>query len=411
MSARRRPSALLRSGVLAVTVLIAGACSIYNSSLLLPLSADGGNDAGDAGPALAEGGVVDAGGGDGDTCKHVEPPPRPTFEDGTPDAGLDVVVAVTYARLVLNGTATVNHPQAPVGVDLDGVCTCPGPPSCVTPVAQNGCDLDGGIDDNAGKLFASFAAVSPAHFSDDGLNVGVRSGDYTSIYRLKDYNGGKNDMQVTVMAYRSNGLDGHQDGGSDTPKYDGTDVWTIDPDSLLGGDTVDGGATCEGNSDCVPAAYDTNAYVSDGVLVAHIDAPIIAGGVTDQIRVELTQTVIISPIVFDGTYRVDEGRLAGRWNLSKMLTSLQGVADPFGDPGAGLCGDSGTYLNVKTNACHAADLMTDPTMDGKGAPCDALSIASSFSAVPAHLGPIWSGLPKQAFCGGASYHDDCTGVK
>ncbi len=93
-----------------------------------------------------------------------------------------------------------------------------------------------------------------------------------------------------------------------------------------------------------------------------------------------------------------------------MLPALQGLEDPF-NPGNGLCGDSGTYSNIKTSACHSADVMTDPTQDGKGAACDALSVGASFSAGPAHLGPIWAGKPKQAFCGGASYHDDCTGVK
>jgi hypothetical protein len=155
--------------------------------------------------------------------------------------------------------------------------------------------------------------------------------------------------------------------------------------------------------------FDTNAYVTDGVLVAHLDAPFIVGGVTDQLLVEMTQTVIVAPIIFDGSYRVDEGRISGRWNLGKMLTSLQGIEDPF-SPGSGLCADSGTYANVKSSACHGADVTTDPMMDGKGNACDALSIAGSFSAGPAHLGPIWAGKPIKQWCG-AAYQDDCTGVK
>jgi hypothetical protein len=54
--------------------------------------------------------------------------------------------------------------------------------------------------------------------------------------------------------------------------------------------------------------------------------------------------------------------------------------------------------------------MTSPTADGTGQPCDALSIAMSFSAVRAHLGPIYGATPKPTTCG-ADWKDDCSSVK
>jgi hypothetical protein len=372
-------------------------CAVYGPSLLLPAT--------DGGDAASEANTLDPGAADGavDPCAHVSPPPPPMTEDGTGD--VDFVVAVSYLRLLPNGTATVNHPHPPTGFDLDHACTCPGPGSCKPRGAMQQCDADGGADEAANAIFQTFSLLNAA-FTDDGLNQSIRKGLYTLLFRVKSYNGGRNDQQVSFIVYISNGIN-RVDGGAPAPRYDGTDVWSIDPSSLLGGATVDGGASCEGNDGvCVPFFADTQAYVADGILVTHIDFPILFSAGTTNIPVTLSGTELAAPLVFDGTsYRIDEGQLGGRWNTGGLLTAMGGAEDPL-SPGQNLCGDSGTYRNIKSTVCGSADIMASSANDGTGATCDALSLAVSFSASQAHLGAIFANPPAPQLCG-TDYKDDC----
>jgi hypothetical protein len=387
--------ALFAAAFVAVAAL--STCAIYDPSLLLPAPIDASTDAG-ADVALDAGADVVT-----DPCQHTSPPLPPTTEDGTGD--VDFVLAVSYLRLLPQGTANVAHPHVPVGFDLDHTCTCPAPETCVPRATTQHCDGDGGADNSAGAVFQTFALLD-SNFSDDGINQGLGSGAYTLLLRVKSYNGGQNDKQVTFIVYSSHGTNGVQDGGRTQPLHDGTDVWTIDPTSLLGGVAVDGGATCEGNDNvCVPFFADTQAYVSNGTLVAHLDFPIIVGAGNAQLLVTLTSCEIAAPIVFDGkSYRLDEAQLGGRWGTGGLLTALQTATDPLG-PGH-LCGDSGAYQNIKQRICAAADITTNAARDNSGQRCDALSVAIAFSASAAHLGPIFQNPPGGAPCG-VDYQDDC----
>jgi hypothetical protein len=384
----------------ALTVAFAS-CALYDGSLLLPAAPDASNGEGGVDPGAADSGSADA---FVDPCAHISPPPPPAADDGNGD--VDVVLAVGYLRLLPNGTATVNHPHAPTGFDLDHTCTCPSQESCTPRDTERHCDADGGADYSANGIFNTFVLIDPV-FTDDHLNDVLRKGLYTILFRIKSYNGGRNDKQVSAIVYISNGMNGGPDGGATAPKYDGTDVWSIDPSSLVGGASLDGGATCEGNDNiCIPFFADTQAYVSNGVLVAHIDFPLVFSAGTSQIKVALSGTEIAAPLLFDGShYRIDEGQLGGRWSTGGLLTALQGAADPL-SPGDFLCGSSATYLNLKAKICSAADINADPSKDDTAAKCDALSLAVSFSATPAHLGAIFANPPGPQPCG-ATYKDDC----
>jgi hypothetical protein len=402
---RRRTSCLLAAfGACAVLV---GACAIYDASLLLPAT-----DGGIASTTDSGAGDADVGDGAVDTCAHKRPPSKPTTEDGTAD--LDFVMAGNHLRIIPAGRASFAHPSSPVGYDLDGVCTCPAAESCTPLAATSHCDGEGGTDDSAGKIFQSFAALAPNNFSDDAFNNNVNDGLGTILVRIRSYNGGLDDKQVTVILYGSNGIDGIQDGGKvrTPPKFDGTDVWTVDPTSLVGGLSLDGGPTCEGNDNvCVPFYADTEAYVANGVVVAHIDFPVSIGSADSLFVLKLSDTVMTAPLVPDdgGLFRIDEGQLVGRWNTAAFLTSLQTIHDPLNRQ-VFLCGDSGTYTNVKSLACKGSDVMTSPAADNTGQPCDALSIAMSFSTVRAHIGPIYNPRAVALGCG-SSWKDDCSSFK
>ncbi len=391
------------AGILTLAAACAwSACAIYDKSLLLAAPSEG-DEAGTADGGGADG-AIEAGRRDAG-CQIFAPPPPPAKDDAS--GNVDVVFAMSAFRLVPGGTASVNHPGAPVPMDIDQRCTCPGPPSCTSPAAKPDCDTDGGGDDATGDLWATFAALAPSQFNDDSLNTGLRLGYNGTLIRLRNYNGAKNDTQVTLIAYESPGTVGVETKMAASPKYDGTDVWTVNPTSLVAGTGADAGAGCEGNDTiCLPLIYDTNAYVSNGVVVAHISLTVTAGDVNTRLRVALSDVVLVAPLIFDGkSYRVDEGQFAGRWALPDFLGALQSVPDPL-DGTQGLCGASSTYGNVKQMACEKRDVVSAQAKDNMGAECDALSVTVSFSAVEAHLGPIFQPPPPAQRCG-AGYSDRC----
>ncbi len=389
-------------GIAGALAAMVTACTLYDSGLLLPASttSDGGSDGGMPAAVTDGAAPIDAG------CMHASAPSPPAKDDPSAAPERDFVVAASYFRVVNGATATL--PPSPTGLDLDNTCTCPGAPTCTGTSSKATCDLDGGADDNGGIFFAEYALLDPAGFSDMGLSTAVTTGANGLLYRVKNYNGQPNDTQVTVIAYESSGIHDN-DGGVLTPVLDGTDVWTIAPNSLLGGDSVDGGASCEGNdSVCIPTFFDTKAYVVNGTLVAHLDHPFFVGYLVSRIQVLLSGSVLVAPLLPSGpSFRIDDGRISGRWSTTKFLSALQSVSDPLQGTGPnGLCGDSGTYANIKSGVCAIADVMTDPSKDNKNAACDAFSMQVTFTAAPAHLGAVAAPGKLRTPCG-ATYEDQC----
>ncbi len=268
---------------------------------------------------------------------------------------------------------------APLGFDLDGVCVCPGPPSCKSiPPVQTHCDLPGGRDisgNNFLDLFETFLHVS----GQGDINSSIAAGKLGLIIYITDYNAAENDTQVGLAAFVSSGILTDPDGGSPIPpKWDGNDVWDIDPRSTGGvKETADGGFIY------LPKFITTMGYVANRTLVAElsrIDLGLGAG------TLSMTGAVFTASIVSDtsGGYRL-QGQLAGRASTASILTSAAAFRDPI-DKTKFLCGDDPTIQTYRKQICGAADLATDPAMDGKGAVCDAISMAIGFTALSAQLG-------------------------
>src|SRR5438067_9987578 len=105
-------------------------CSVYDESLLMP--GDGGGDVGsDAGPPDT-----------GDGCNHTRWPGRPSADD---DASVQNIEFYNALEILDFGVGDGGVGKI-VGVDLDNICTCPGPDSC-NPFVDAGmqCDDDGGV--------------------------------------------------------------------------------------------------------------------------------------------------------------------------------------------------------------------------------------------------------------------------
>jgi hypothetical protein len=369
----------------AVGLAVWQGCSIYDSSLLVDAASD----------AQSDGAVPDA----GDGCNHARWPARPAADDPSTQ---DVEFYNALSFLDFGAGDGGIAPTTAYGFDLDGICTCPGPDSC-KPFDDAGsqCDLEGGIDNATGSLIKEFSGAT--NFFDQGyINQGIQTGFFGAIIQVKKYNGQANDTNVELAIFVSNGTQGAgSDAGPMIPTFDGGDVWTIAPSSLLGGSISDAGP--------VPVvAYDLNAYVSDYTLVGNIsDMPLAIGAATGEglVTIELTGALVVAKISPFGNSFQTEGTVAGRWESKKLLTSLQVLHDPF-DYDASLCGDDAIYQLLKGRICDFQDIAGNVLDDGKGAPCNALSLGFSFKTTPAKYGGTYSPPDSGGGCG-PQWTDQC----
>jgi hypothetical protein len=377
------------------------ACAVYDSSLIgsreastdeLPLDKD-------AGPA----------------CMPAHPPGRPvTADDGGVSPTLPpIVAAFNTIDIGVSGGPDAGIP--PFGYDLDDTCTCPGPPSCLQPLQPNGspaskiCDDDQGRDHTSIPLFQLLQLLGgPAAMGINQIDQGLTAGQYGLLLVISDYNGKQDDSRVRVDFYVSNGLKRDADGGIPTPKLDGTDLWTIDPQSLPGGQ---------------PAFSDDSAYVTGGAVVAHMSQLPIAfgdrsflGGATMQLFGAVIVGELQAQTIADsGTggfgFALSGGTIAGRWPTSQILSTLATIPEE----GGFLCGSDPAYkLNyniVKGVVCQVADIAKVQSEDNTTplAPCDAISVGMEFTAVPAQVGPILGVPPAPSGCqdGGFMWSDQC----
>jgi hypothetical protein len=372
-------------------------CALYSSSLIG--SAITGDDAGSNAATCAE--------------THAVPPSRPAADDG--GDGPDIPAVVAALRTIDIGVSDIDAAIPPFGFDLDNDCTCPGPPSCapskIAPPGDAGitCDDEAGRDNTDIQLFRLLQG--PASTGTAQINQGLTAGQYGLLFVITNYNGTANDSSVNVDFYVSNGLNRSPDGGIPTPLFNGNDFWTIDPNSLTGGQ---------------PVFSADGAYVSNNVLVAKLaQLPVVfgdrsfLGGATMQLSdaVVVGQLQLVSVVDGDGgTLRLalTGGTIAGRWPTSKMLGTLATI--PAG--GGFLCGTDPSkknqfdYQTFKGVICGNADISQLQGNDNQTplAPCDAISVGMQFTATPAQLGAMLAVPAAPAGCGDADnpWSDNCS---
>lgn len=271
------------------------------------------------------------------------------------------------------------------GLDLDLTCSCPGPPSCLAPKGvEPSCDGPRGQDNALRPVFERFTA-----FNQDSLAGTFRAGRSSLLVFVSQYNGGLNDRLVSVGLAVSGGIEGARfpDAGPKDPAFDGTDVWTVDPDSVVGGnDALLAGASCQ-DKPCVPLVVDTAAYVSNGVLVARFGAlPATKRAFAGQLVFDLEHAFLRAKISKVGeVYQLSEGELTGRWPAERLLHNLTGLDSPFG---GAICKGSALYQQVKAALCAAVDVAPNPAADNQGNPCTAISTVIAFNATQARAGRV-----------------------
>jgi hypothetical protein len=339
----------------------------------------------DAGPPDAS--LTDAGHSDGSTthdaggqsdaeldgaCTHAAPVGPPAQVS----AGAKTVSFAAALSAYTSGVTTAFDGGA-TGFDLDRQCTCPGPPSCVSSSMAANCDVEPGGHDIVGNALGSLLDSELAGTAEGDLNTRIMTGRYNLVLDVQNYNGGANDSEVFVAILTSSGLGG--DAG--TPKFDGTDVWNIDPASTLGPVEGDAGAYTY-----TPRYSVSDAYVNDHVLVARF--PEVVVGLSFG-TVTLSGAIVSAQIETtpSGSYRL-EGQIAARISTLSIFGLLGHLSYDDGDGGSHkLCGSDPVFQAAQQSVCATTDIMSQPSQDGTDAGCNALSFAIGLQAVEAVLGP------------------------
>src|SRR5206468_3264530 len=122
-------------------------------------------------------------------------------DDPTGDVGAIVLAVRTVS------VAGALDGGAPIGFDLDGVCTCVtdpgtahgGQPSCVPPDGSMiACDQDGGVDRQVTNVIAGYPLFFGGRSADNG--------GPSLIMKITKYNGRANDAEVFLAAFGSQGI-------------------------------------------------------------------------------------------------------------------------------------------------------------------------------------------------------------
>ncbi|HEX7602005.1 MAG TPA: hypothetical protein VF316_10385 [Polyangiaceae bacterium] len=332
----------------------------------------------DGGPEGAADAAVDA---PQPTCTPAHPAPRPDAQAA--DGGTEFTVAIDHIFMGLELSAGKD-----LFYDLDNVCTCtiPNAESCRRPAPDGGgpdpqtCDLADGRD-GTGNQALGILSTLVAGMKEGDLQAQLDHGRFGAVVTIGDYDGTPNDSQVRVDVVRSYGTK-----APSSPTYydplrrDGTDMWTIDPAAGSNvGDRVTG------------TAHDGQAYVVDGVVVAHFPVlPMVFQywiSTRNPISMRLVEVTVSAKLVASdagGPYALTDGKVAGRWRAADAVRSFSVWTDPF-DVTNGICAGTATYDLIVSKMCPLRDLRGAIAEDGKLLSCDAFSFGVGFTAVPAHV--------------------------
>ena len=354
---------------------------------------DGGED------AYEEVDVADVGDGATPTCDPscttpdlVRLPCRPDVPDS--ESGDPIVYAVRTMRLGMAKTGVDDWMN--LGLDRDCMSTTAlgQPTQCVLPRPENGKDGLGGRDNSVGRNFGGLlrlmmnlgtikSDIEPALNGD--LNLGYDGWTIT----LEDFNHTPDDPRVTVIVRLSEGTTDEL-GERVEARWDGTDLWSIDPNSLsISGD---------------PLYLDDNAFVTGRKLVARMPSGIPFEAQVDEGNVEffINELAMVAELSEDYT-QVEQGTVSGVWPLAIAVDQATEFGMRFG-----LCPPNPLLTTILDTIGQGADIRGD-LVPAPESNCNGLSFGMAFSAEAARIGPIAPPKPEQpALCADAGTGDGGT---
>jgi len=336
--------------VLAVLLLTATACNVYDSNVL-------------------EKGLATV-------------PDRPAPGTSSKNDDAEVVLAFRNISLDQSGDRWRRF-----GLDLDGMNTASvdDPAECVAADGNPPLDGDRGIDNAFGHYVLPIVVSLMSCLEDNvALNQGLGRG--TALLRLRDWNGTPNDAKVDVSvlaAVDGTSLDdvsGVQWGGADgsdlmlpdgtaeapDPAWDGEDYFFVDPSSVVAGDLDH------------PEVWKTDAYITNGRVVLPLDTAATFVFLTGPGSFSISMTGFLIADIregADGRWILEKGMIAGRFPAGELVATLKPL---------GICDDA-FRASVVGLLTDNLDLRIDPELGSPDEPCTATSVVFSFQGLEARI--------------------------
>jgi len=325
------------------------------------------------------------GGGGSKQCESARAPAPPAVQD----AGGDIELVFALKAIDFHEASQAEYES--IGFDLDKTCTCQGEQaSCARPAdapPDYECDGPGGRDNNSGGLIAASALLG---LSSKSFNENIAQGEWSVLVRVRGYNGKKDDDQVSVSWLTALAIPLQ----FQPVKWDGTDQWPINAASF----ELDG----QGKPDMEkPKSQDALAYVTGGRLVASLkgEAPV---DIAANVSINLVNAFVMGELVENAGVWSVQGTVGGMWLVGDVLKAMRNMT-PLGQP---LCTDHPIYGEVKKTICSRRDI--SPTALLASEPCDAISLAFTFTAAPAKiLGAFDVAAPANPCVGKDPGQDSC----
>lgn len=238
-------------------------------------------------------------------------------------------------------------------------------------------DGDMGIDNSFGKnLLPTVLQLSPTWTQD--VNNGISNGRFTAIIKMlciPDMGDAPN-FTTKLLSGTSLGA---------PPKWDGTDVWPIEP-GLLGDPKDPESATILFNgSSILSDVYDAGKNVTFIISV-----PIRT--LTDQTSIKLTlYSAKIKMNIAPDRKSATSGMIGGVLNTEEFVSEVSKVGALLG-----LCGTP-LFDNLIQQVRQSSDIMTDGTQD-PAKTCDGISMGLGFDMGEMQIGDVGPANPQGAGC-------------
>src|SRR5215472_1521026 len=314
-------------------------------------------------------------------CTHPGPFGPPSIRNAGGDGEFTVVVQSINAGDALDGGQEFNL----IGYDLDGLCTNESQgPSCRSFAWANADPTDGlgGIDNKVGSLmYSSFAIFGAQPFSSEQQNDNYAAGTLAPVaaFRVRGWDMNSDDDQVDVDWYEPAAVEPPDGGGVADAGQTGSGLPLLASALGPGGDLEPDGGPAYPRS----IYRDTNAYVSNYTVTAHLPQAVIF-----IVNTPLTvQDVLVSlhiAVGVGGGPTLDTGLIGARLSLRELFSRTPLVTRRFGL--TNFCTDNPTYPRVKSFFCKYADILASGAVN-PSANCDSISVALKVALAPIQLGP------------------------
>ncbi len=328
-------------------------------------------------------------GPDGDFCAEAgsgdDLVPLPPTEASPPEA-TELLFAVSRFYLGRYGLDADDGtpPWRDYGFNLDRTtspayeyCTCYPASSANGEETRDG---TGGRDNVWGKEILPLLDATQGGGLEEKLNLDVEAGSFSWVVRIHGVGGAPSQAGLTAGLYEAAPRTG-PDGALLPPAFDGTDVWPVVKDGVVGFD-ADLPLLWFSDAYVVPGADGSSTWVGrgEGSIRLRMSKPL-------DVSIVIDDPVLVLPLSADRT-KIARGMLGGTLDLDALAAEIGRAA---GNVDESYCPPSGV-LNLLVNQVRSsADMLAAGAIDTTKE-CDRASIGIAFDAAAiAGIGPVVNG--------------------